>query len=73
MQDALGLDHEDRAGIFEANGSLFREYAPFAEALPIKRLKLAGTGMCEADGIALLHLIASVSYTHLTLPTILRV
>ena len=58
MQDALGLDHEDRAGIFEANGSLFREYAPFAEALPIKRLKLAGTGMCEADGIALLHLIA---------------
>ena len=52
------MDFDDSTGVFEANGSLFREYAPFAEPLPIKRLKLAGTGMCESDGIALLHLVA---------------
>lgn len=58
MQDALGVDFEDSTGVLEANASLLREYAPFAEALPIKRLNLAGNGLCESDGIALLHLIA---------------
>lgn len=54
---ALGVDFDETSS-HDPGGSLFREYAPFAEALPIKSLKLAGNGLADADGIALLHLVA---------------